>query len=546
MIPTVDDFKENIGRSSVCGVYAAVTLENGVFLALYSDRFAENTLYIEDDIGDMGAVNIGSTSSQKVSFELLNYDGKLDGYNFNGAECRLRFISGESFQRGVFTIYAQNTRGKRIPIYGYDRMADPDKNVPIPEGTNFTGLTCLQALELVGYTNIGTPTFPNYDYVLPEVKATSSYALGTSATARQVLGWIAQICGCYARYNYNGILELKSYDLLEYGDDLDGGTFSEEADSADGGLFIGAFSRNLLPLPYKDETVLRNGLQWTLVTDTGSVVSCYGEAEADTTFELRTHLTFPVGRYKFGATHTGSPTTYYACLYKLDTSTHTYRVVTRQYTGLAHFEVTSASDDYALTLRVISGTDMGSSLQDSTLFHPIIFDEDENDTSWIYYQEAWQGGYKADGGIFDFWKYSQDRIVTNADAYPLIRIMTEPTVAGARRVVNGVRVNGQNGITSFVGLNDYIIEINDNPFVTSQTVADEVAQNVYDTVSGVNFLPFSVDWAADPTFEAGDLIKFEYMNELCVTVNASYHYSLGNTSNIACNTVNLTEKEEDT
>lgn len=552
MITTTQAWKNYFVNSSVCGIQMQIKLTNGVSLTINTDRVMEGSLNIHDEICQVGEIDIGSTVAQEISFDISNHDGRMSGYNFNGAKCTLYLTAGTAIQKGVYYLYVSNKVGRVISLYGYDHMADEVYNTPLDTALDFGGQTCLQAVQSLGFT-LASTSFPNNSYVLPSVTVGD---MGEDVTARDVLGWICEICGCYARYNHLGKLEIKALGILSFGDDLDGGTWEDyelyNVDDADGGFFSGAYGRNKLPIPYTDGTKVANTLHWYTVTDTASQILVYGSALGEAEFMLQDEFTLPPGRYRLSGIDGGSLSTYCMKLYRYELYSGSYRWVQRAVcfngsqtipnsaAGTPYFTVNSG-DKLRIRIIVESGTNMGSSYATGTLMKPMILDASDGDSYWEYYMKAWTAGDDEDGGLFGFWNRSGVTILTEDDAHELSKIMQEPTVSNVRFMVTGVSVK-KDEIEESVGTNDYMIEIQDNPFITTWQVAQAIASQVYSVLSGVNFYPFSISWSADPSFEAGDLISFYFMKKKFVTVCTSFDYTLGNMSTISCNESDLNNK----
>ena len=533
MITTQQEWKDYIADSSVLGVQCSITLANGASLTLTTERIMEGSLSIHDEICDIGQIDIGGTVAQEISFSISNHDGQMSGYDFRGARCVLYLIAnGASIQKGVWTLYTNNTVGRVIPVYGYDHMADEQYNTPITTSISFNGVTAVEAIKSLGFT-LESEDFPNASYVLPNV---STDDMDADVTKRDILGYICQLCGCYARYNHLGKLAIKYFNVLDYSDDLDGGAFFADVDTADGGQFKGAYGRNKLAYPYAESGKTENGITWRLITDTGSQVLAYGTSTDTTRFRLQYNFNLPIGEYRITGCTGGSLETYYLAMFKRN-GTEGIRVaycIDDDTTDGTFFTVESELDEYVLMYIILPDVNMGTTLETGTIFKPMILSAEDNDNSWDIYQSAWTGGTDADGGLFGFW----GRTIPasgNSDASALSKIMTEPTTSLNRRMITGVKVTGTHSEESIVGIDDYLIEIDSNPFIINQTVADAIATQAYTVVSGVNFFPCTVTWSADPSFEAGDLISFTSLGREFVTPCTSFDYQLGNMSTITCN-----------
>ena len=178
-----------------------------------ADHIASGSVFFTDDICQPGEFNIGSTISNQFGADILNYDSSFPSPStLNGAEAELWFYmpgTNDGIRRGIYILDPIKTVGEIVHIGGYDYMNDIDKNKANLNSYDFTGKTFATVLSDLGYS---VSTFPGSTNVFPTVKATKSYGLDT-ATKRDVLEWICQICGCYARYNNNGVLQIKRFGI---------------------------------------------------------------------------------------------------------------------------------------------------------------------------------------------------------------------------------------------------------------------------------------------------------------------------------------------
>lgn len=382
MIATQQEWKDYIVDSSVLGVQCNVTLANGASLTLTTDRIMEGTLQIHDEICDIGQIDIGGTVAQEISFSISNHDGQMSGYDFRGARCVLYLIAnGVSIRKGVWTLYTNNTVGRVIPVYGYDHMADEQYNTPITSTISFNGMTAVNAIKSLGYT-LESEDFPNASYVLPNV---STDDMGEGVTKRDVLGYICQLCGCYARYNHLGQLSIKYFDVLDFSDNLDGGEFLSP-------------SKNLLLYPY-DAVAPESGITWTDLGD-GRIMANGTVTSTRPWFYLHQYNTvldphplyLPVGTYILsGCPQGGGSSTYRIVLSINNTS-----VGVDTGDGLT-FTITDASLPLQILLQITSG--QGSTVND-LLFEPMIRVASDPDDTWEAYDDGWTTGDIAQGGLF--------------------------------------------------------------------------------------------------------------------------------------------------
>jgi len=251
MINTSNEYKEKIRRNRIFLPAATITLadRDSTVLKLTKTDFMINGISISDGTSDNDKFTIGGAIINSLQVSLNNFDGKFSGYDFTDAvishSIGLQLSKTEErFNKGVFTVDESVTSGSVINIVAYDYMKKFDtefSNIVI----NFpcTNLQLLQAVCSYCGVNLATMKFLNSDFII------NTRFDDKAITCREIVSWIAQMAGCFARCNTDGALELKWYDIgaTESTDSIDGGTFDtttkvsyQIGDDADGGDF--AFS----------------------------------------------------------------------------------------------------------------------------------------------------------------------------------------------------------------------------------------------------------------------------------------------------------------
>lgn len=260
---------------------ATVTLRNGTVLHLTNANIMDAGISIMDSTSNTGAFEVGYAGAQILDLIINNFEGDFDEYDFNGATVVpyigidlplpdeldggllpngeadeadggdfIGYLSGDSYdggnftgtsewlRKGVYTVDVPSTRGTVITLSALDNMVRFDK--PYSQSTLHYPATLQQILgdacARCG-VSLATPTFYNGGYVVNQRPDDSAI------TFRDVVAFVAQLSGNFARINNAGSLELRWYqiDLAVKGAeaDLDGGNFSdyEMASEADGGNF---------------------------------------------------------------------------------------------------------------------------------------------------------------------------------------------------------------------------------------------------------------------------------------------------------------------
>ena len=194
------------------------TLVGQTTLLLDADDFMMGTLSFTDSISDPGMVTLGGVISNSVSFTLNNTTGKFDSFDFKGAELALEFTAefsdgtSETIQRGIYTLERPKTMGYTIQLTGYDFMdklnkyflndiGGSDITYPIAAKTLIEGLC----------TNCGVSyDFSNWSLANPNIE---EFEYDESCTQRQVISWVLQTLGGYARINNIGEMECKPFNI---------------------------------------------------------------------------------------------------------------------------------------------------------------------------------------------------------------------------------------------------------------------------------------------------------------------------------------------
>ena len=217
-----------------------VVIKNGNIIWTFdATNIKEGSLKFTDDITDLGDFNIGATPSNSFECDIINFDNTFPSPDtFRGCRANLYFflerpefggsnavvgqaIVGQAIvgtestwtdyiKRGVYYLDPVNSVGRTVHLSGSDAMSLAEFNSANMTGFSFGGLTCYQAIKKMGF-NL-QHTFPNSDYVLPNVVCNEESNLA-NITKRTALGYIASLCGCYARHDNTGELRLSRFAL---------------------------------------------------------------------------------------------------------------------------------------------------------------------------------------------------------------------------------------------------------------------------------------------------------------------------------------------
>ena len=184
--------------------YADFTLENGTTLNLTNSDFWQNGFSYEDSVAPNNKFQVGSAVINKVNLVINNIYGDFDQYDFFGATAIIGVgleINGvvERINLGEFTVVDQpDYNGSLIAIELYDNMFKFDR---LYSESNLTYPASLDTIVRDACTCcgvvLGTTDFPNKNFVV------QGRPDDENLTFREVIAYVAQIAGCYARIEYS-------------------------------------------------------------------------------------------------------------------------------------------------------------------------------------------------------------------------------------------------------------------------------------------------------------------------------------------------------
>ena len=244
MINVSNEYKNIIQDSREFKTKVKVTLVNGTILNFDNDSIMSGGLKINDATSGESSLSIGSAIINSTTIKLNNFNGQLDYYDFINAtvvvEVGLQLSTRvEYLKKGTYTVDDANSIGGIVILDCLDNMYKFDTpfsgvNISFP----CTASQLLRAVCLYCQVSLQTVSFINSNHVIdrkPNDEAT---------TCREIISYIAQLSGNFARININGSLELKWYDMsaFEQSDNLEGGVFDNDTpystgDHVDGGDF---------------------------------------------------------------------------------------------------------------------------------------------------------------------------------------------------------------------------------------------------------------------------------------------------------------------
>lgn len=194
--------------------------------------FADNTVLGKADVAITGdGVKItdilngdtdytfGKAVCKQVEMMLFNVDNKFNNFDFTQEfTLQIGVKVGAAFQYVTVGVFKgerpDKVRGKLIDFTAYDRMQKFEVSVsdfienmtfPVTLGAVFSSLCAAVGVEPI--TSTFTNSTKNFTF---NPFSTSDY------TAREVLAWIAEAAGCYARVNADGKVELNTFATNSY------------------------------------------------------------------------------------------------------------------------------------------------------------------------------------------------------------------------------------------------------------------------------------------------------------------------------------------
>lgn len=226
MQAATNEFKDNIKNGYPLYGSCKITLNDGTILTPEKSDFLmdKQGFRVIRSCSSASSFDIGTVSAAEFDLKLINYDGHLDNYDFEGAKIEKVNVNMikpdgtiESIPKGIFYVETQDFNGGIVTLTAYDRLADMDK--PYTGDKSGTAQALVTALA-TKYSLVLKNNFNNYDL---EVSLPSNNTM--EYTDREILGYLAQITCNYAYIDVNGYLVLAWYGDTEQYAFVDAGKF---------------------------------------------------------------------------------------------------------------------------------------------------------------------------------------------------------------------------------------------------------------------------------------------------------------------------------
>lgn len=245
MISTSTEFDNLINESKVLVLGAEIIFPDSTMITLDDSDIMQGGMEFDSAVSGDRTFQVGAAIIGKCTIQLDNSDNAFDEYEFTDAQIiptiGMQLSSSiETIQKGYYTVDESTFIGNIVRLECLDNMHKFEidfANVPL--SFPCTALYALQTICTYCGVVLDTSSFTNSGYII------QSRPDDAAMTCIDIVSYIAQISGCFARVNNHGSLELKWYDTeaFEQTEDIDGGIFDDGTTSytsggnIDGGTF---------------------------------------------------------------------------------------------------------------------------------------------------------------------------------------------------------------------------------------------------------------------------------------------------------------------
>ena len=559
---------------------ATITLTSGTVLTLDNSYIWEGGFTINDAVSNDNSFQVGGAIINGASLNINNVYGTFDEYDFDNArvvmECGLSKAdletetADEYVKKGVFHVDEATYNDTYIKLSCLDNMAKFDRPYTF-DGPNDITLTypatlgdiVQNACHNCGVTLANdSQQFPHYTYVVDNAPS------GQSTTYRQVISWVAQIAGCFARCNADGELEIRWYDIL---------ALEAQMQSLDGGYFDGIDINWLADYLNTDTgmTTLQSGTvddQWFYIENSigftfNDTVSSRLYIDSDSCFAFADSAPVSHG-------HTRCYDVNICCrdgqadLIKYQViDTESRQAIKVRFHGYTRYGSTYATREYELeyeiffidneeiiinfiTLPTVSDYLGESSIIENgvtTTLAPttesvLVTTRSEDAWDVTHTADHYLSGDTADGGTFDPWNTGDvydAGTFTDLNNCHFIRsaftsnISTDDVVITGVKVVKRIKTEGsQDSFIEYTsGTTGYMISIENNDLIQG-THGQDIADWIGDVMTGFTFRKAELSHLSDPSMEAGDVaVYFDRKENAYPIIISSTSFTVGNSQN---------------
>ena len=519
----------------------------GKTLMLNNSDLWMDGLTIDDAVSDDSDFQVGTAIVNRLDLTINNIHGAYSGYNFLGADVfvKIGLQTDEGLEQIIKGRYWVNNavyNGSLIKLECLDYMSNLD--IPYSEVTTVYRATleeivdgicdkCDMNLACRGHSARWTAYKNTYIETRP--------ADDDKISCREVVAWIAQLIGCYAK-----IITEDTGGLYLTFQWYDQDALNNVTSGLDGGIFDG---------------IAVGSLTDYFNTETG-MTTLSSSTSYDTWFSIDNSIGFIFNGETFDKIYIGSdscfkfaneePTTsgqqelkdVNICVYKGESSSIKYQeiafgdnnAIKIRFSGYTQYS--RRTSPYALTYeiffvdngqivmnfitiptttseqfgqcKIIEGASSTPFVPSTT---PTVFERE--DGTWIGNPVAntYQTGDTADGGSFNPWNtgdVADGGLLTDTDNVHFISSLYSRDISLDDVIITGVNVEYKTGNNSnavaveSVGTSDYVVTISNNPFINS-TNANTIANRLLTLLTGLRFRKASISHASDPSIDAGDV-----------------------------------------
>ena len=208
---------------------AHVDFADGTSIEMDDRNIMQGYPSIDDKVSEDGKFEVGGAYSSLLTLKLNNFPDKTTGampfadYNFKGAVIRpwiglttaVHWKDGEIVEKvpkGVFTVTEAPEVNSIISITGYDNLSKMDVKYADKSTLAYPATLAQIAADVCSVcgVNLATAAFPNSDYSV--AKRPDSKTI----TCREILKYVAQLAGCFAKCNRDGDVEIRWYEAPEH------------------------------------------------------------------------------------------------------------------------------------------------------------------------------------------------------------------------------------------------------------------------------------------------------------------------------------------
>lgn len=198
---------------------ARIELADKTVLDISNEDIMLSGITIEDAVSASNSFQIGSAIINELTLTLHNSDEKFSNYNFEKALINIQIgleLENDEIEwipKGYFTVDEAVFGSSIVTITGLDNMSKFDR--PYTKSQLHYPATLFNILQ-DACNNCGvilnTQRFLNDDYIV------ETRPQDEKITFREIVSWISQLAGNFARINYNGTLDLSWYDYSKFED----------------------------------------------------------------------------------------------------------------------------------------------------------------------------------------------------------------------------------------------------------------------------------------------------------------------------------------